>query len=130
MSYYRDFSPTIPYFISQCESSLNPCRPASSLPCDRKGEWVEDFFLQRLHRRAIHFGQLWFLAGSFLIQQVPAHRSESKAASDLDNGQRDTKEIQHHCSASLYSNQENGCADGNPAGQRPVNCDRCCSNQA
>src|SRR5215468_11390966 len=44
MSYYRDFSPTIPYFISQRESSLNPCRPASSLPCDRKGEWVEGLF--------------------------------------------------------------------------------------
>jgi len=69
-------------------------------------------------------------AGARLIQHTPAHSRNNNAARELDDGQRDSKEIEDGCAQQLKNHKENDVVDCDAARERVENLGRRIADEA
>ncbi len=102
---------------------------------DGKGEGVEDAFFKMTGVRLGAFSSLFLLfasvyAGVALVQHCPTHGGDDDAAGELDDGQRDSEEIEDGRAGHLKNPEEDDVVDGDAPGERAKDRGRCVADKA
>lgn len=93
---------------------------------DWKCEWVEGLIVQVPRIGCLIDLDLFALAagtrfGVLLVQHRPSNARDHYPARNLNDGQRDTEEIENRRSQEFDDGQKNDVVDRNLAGERPIN---------